>query len=77
MKKLTLDDHAKILSARWKHPTKYRKKLIVQDHGYSYYTIKWDKTDEDILAEIEKDNAPIIQVPSLVRIFLRKLFKGK
>lgn len=71
MKKLSLDDHAKIIQARWNHPEKYKRKIVVTDHGHGHYSVGFDKTSQEILAEIEADNLP----PAKKTInFFKKLF---
>lgn len=57
MTRISLDDHAKLLTARWKHPNKYGKKIVVTDHGHGYYSIGFDKTTEQLLIELAADQA--------------------
>ena len=54
MSRISLDDHARLISARWKHPNKYGKKIVVTDHGYGYYSIGFDKTTEQLLSELNE-----------------------
>lgn len=50
-----LSDLNLVLKARWENPNKYRRKVVVTDHGCSYYSIGWDKTEEQLLSQIRQD----------------------
>lgn len=50
-----LSDLNLLLKARWENPKKYARRLVTTDHGCSYYSIGWDKTDTQLLSEIRRD----------------------
>lgn len=50
-----LSDINLLLKARWENPRKYSRKIVLTNHGCSHYSVGFDKTDEELLAEIRKD----------------------
>jgi hypothetical protein len=56
-KRLTLDEHLKIISAMWKHPDKYKIRIVVTDHGHGHYSVGPDRTSSDVLKEVLEDEA--------------------